>query len=45
MANDEGQRSPWPVFIDVPDGWTVVHPEGPDLCRPSSLVDARRSST
>ncbi|GAA4671888.1 MbtH family protein [Streptomyces youssoufiensis] len=27
LANDEGQHSLWPNFVDVPDGWTVVHPE------------------
>ncbi|MER6346585.1 MbtH family protein [Streptomyces sp. NPDC001595] len=27
LANDEGQHSLWPAFADVPEGWTVVHPE------------------
>ncbi len=27
LINDEGQYSLWPVFADVPDGWTVVHGE------------------
>ncbi len=27
LANDENQHSLWPVFIDVPAGWTVVHEE------------------
>ncbi len=25
LVNDEGQHSLWPVFADVPDGWTVVY--------------------
>ena len=25
LVNDEGQRSLWPAFADVPDGWTVVY--------------------
>ncbi|MET8870048.1 MbtH family protein [Nonomuraea sp. NPDC004580] len=24
LVNDEGQHSLWPVFIDVPEGWTSV---------------------
>jgi MbtH protein len=24
LVNDEGQHSLWPVFAEVPDGWTVV---------------------
>jgi MbtH protein len=27
LVNDEGQHSLWPVFADVPDGWTVVYGE------------------
>lgn len=27
LINDEGQHSLWPVFAEVPDGWTVAHPE------------------
>ncbi|SNT54488.1 MbtH protein [Streptosporangium subroseum] len=27
LVNDEGQHSLWPVFVDVPEGWTVVHGE------------------
>ncbi|MFI9769647.1 MbtH family protein [Streptomyces sp. NPDC052415] len=26
LVNDEGQHSLWPVFANVPDGWTVAHP-------------------
>jgi MbtH protein len=27
LINDEGQYSLWPVFVDVPEGWTIVHGE------------------
>lgn len=27
LRNDEGQHSLWPSFVEVPAGWTVVHPE------------------
>jgi MbtH protein len=27
LVNEEGQHSLWPTFVDVPDGWTVVHGE------------------
>ncbi|MEU5582576.1 MULTISPECIES: MbtH family protein [Streptomyces] len=27
LVNHEGQHSLWPVFAEVPDGWTVVHAE------------------
>jgi MbtH protein len=51
VVNDEGQYSLWPVFADVPDGWTVVYgQEGRQNClayieeswtdmRPKSLAD------
>jgi MbtH protein len=25
LVNDEGQHSLWPTFVDVPNGWTIVH--------------------
>jgi MbtH protein len=25
LVNDEGQHSLWPTFINVPEGWTIVH--------------------
>jgi MbtH protein len=25
LVNDEGQHSLWPLMIDVPAGWQVVH--------------------
>ncbi|MFE2448967.1 MbtH family protein [Streptomyces sp. NPDC059426] len=52
LVNDEGQYSLWPVFADVPAGWTGVHgPDGRQACldhinenwtdmRPKSLVEA-----
>jgi MbtH protein len=27
LVNDENQHSLWPVWIDVPAGWSVVHEE------------------
>ncbi len=52
LKNEEGQYSLWPAFIEVPLGWTVVHPEDTrQACldhinenwtdmRPQSLIDA-----
>jgi MbtH protein len=52
LVNDEGQYSLWPVFADVPDGWSVAHTaDTRDACleyvernwtdmRPRSLADA-----
>jgi MbtH protein len=52
LVNDEGQHTLWPVFADVPPGWTVVYGEGArQSClayieeswtdmRPKSLADA-----
>jgi uncharacterized protein YbdZ (MbtH family) len=25
LINAEGQHSLWPSFIDVPEGWTIIH--------------------
>lgn len=25
LINDEGQHSLWPTFIEVPQGWTIIH--------------------
>ncbi|WP_371618388.1 MbtH family protein [Streptomyces sp. NBC_00454] len=25
LVNEEGQHSLWPVFIEVPLGWTIAH--------------------
>jgi MbtH protein len=52
LRNHEDQRSLWPVFADVPDGWEVEHgPAEREACldhvnrvwtdmRPRSLVEA-----
>jgi len=33
LINDEGQHSLWPLFADVPAGWTVAHgPADRDAC-------------
>ena len=52
LVNDEGQHSLWPVFAEVPAGWTVVFGEDSrDACvdyieanwtdmRPNSLIKA-----
>jgi MbtH protein len=52
LVNDEGQYSLWPVFLDVPAGWTVAHAEDTrDAClefiertwtdmRPRSLIES-----
>jgi MbtH protein len=52
LVNDEGQHSLWPIFADVPPGWTVVYGENDrHSClayveaswadmRPRSLADA-----
>jgi MbtH protein len=25
LINSEGQHSLWPIFVPVPQGWTIVH--------------------
>ncbi|HKF09430.1 MAG TPA: MbtH family protein [Xanthobacteraceae bacterium] len=25
LINEEGQYSLWPSFVDVPNGWTIIH--------------------
>lgn len=27
LINNEGQYSLWPTFVEVPAGWTIVHPQ------------------
>jgi MbtH protein len=51
LINDEGQHSLWPSFIQVPEGWTIVHESGSRAAclefinqhwtdmRPNSLVE------
>ncbi|WP_329222129.1 MbtH family protein [Streptomyces sp. NBC_01485] len=57
LVNDEAQYSLWPAFADVPDGWTVAHPEDTRAAcleyveatwtdmRPKSLVEAMAAGT
>ena len=52
LVNAENQHSLWPVFIEVPAGWTTAHgPDGRQACldyidanwtdmRPASLIRA-----
>lgn len=52
LVNDEDQHSLWPVFVDIPAGWRVVHGEASRAAcldyveknwtdlRPKSLRDA-----
>ncbi|MFE3293896.1 MbtH family protein [Rhodococcus sp. NPDC059234] len=52
LVNDEGQHSLWPMFAEVPAGWTDVHgPASRQECigyveanwtdmRPKSLIEA-----
>ncbi|MFG2986613.1 MbtH family protein [Streptomyces sp. NPDC048258] len=52
LVNDENQHSLWPVFAEVPEGWTVVFgQESRQACldyveknwtdmRPASLIEA-----
>ncbi|MGP8298083.1 MbtH family protein [Streptomyces inhibens] len=54
LTNHEAQYSLWPVFAELPDGWTVAHPESDrQTCldyiekewtdmRPKSLVNMMR---
>jgi MbtH protein len=57
LVNDEGQHSLWPVFVEVPEGWTSVFGKaGRDECleyietswtdmRPKSLIEAMAAET
>ncbi|MEY9849486.1 MbtH protein [Streptacidiphilus sp. BW17] len=56
LVNDEGQHSLWPVFVEVPAGWTSVFGEAlrQDCLdyieqnwtdlRPNSLIEAMANS-
>ncbi|MBS2965019.1 MbtH family protein [Actinocrinis puniceicyclus] len=51
LVNDEGQYSLWPLFAEVPGGWSAAYgPDGRDAClayvertwtdlRPKSLAE------
>jgi len=56
LVNGEGQHSLWPVFVDVPDGWTVAHRDDRQACldyitehwtdlRPRSLLRVTQGRT
>ena len=52
LVNDENQHSLWPVFAEVPSGWTIVFRDSPRAecvayvdehwtdMRPASLIEA-----
>lgn len=56
LMNDEGQYSLWPAFVEVPAGWTIVHPQDSrEACldyinqhwtdmRPRSLIEAMEAA-
>jgi MbtH protein len=56
LVNDEGQYSLWPAFVEVPAGWTIVHPQDTrQACldsieqhwtdmRPRSLIEAMEAA-
>jgi MbtH protein len=56
LINDEGQHSLWPLFAEVPEGWSVIHEEDTrQACldfieqnwtdmRPRSLVESMQES-
>jgi MbtH protein len=57
LINDEGQHSLWPSFIDVPQGWTIIHQsDSRAAClefidrnwtdmRPNSLIESMKQSS
>jgi MbtH protein len=57
LINDEGQHSLWPSFIQVPDGWTIIHESGSRAAclefinqhwtdmRPNSLVEQMKETS
>ena len=56
LINEEGQYSLWPSFVDVPNGWTIIHKsDSRAAClefinrnwtdmRPKSLIKSMESS-
>ncbi len=56
LVNDEGQHSLWPTFVEVPQGWSVVHQsDSRAACldyinknwtdlRPKSLIDSMNAA-
>jgi MbtH protein len=57
LINDEGQHSLWPTFVEVPDGWRIIHKSDTRAAclefinknwtdmRPNSLIAAMEGST
>ena len=56
LINDEGQHSLWPTFVDVPDGWKIIHKSDTRAAcldfinknwtdmRPRSLIESMRAA-
>ena len=56
LVNDEGQHSLWPTFVEVPQGWAIVHQaDSRAAClefinknwtdlRPKSLIESMNAS-
>ena len=56
LINDEGQHSLWPSFVEVPQGWTIIHnADSRAACvefinknwtdlRPNSLIESMNAS-
>lgn len=57
LINDEGQHSLWPSFIQVPEGWTIIHQSSTRAAclefinqhwtdmRPNSLIDHMKEAS
>jgi len=57
LVNDEGQHSLWPTFIEVPQGWTIIHKSDTRAAclefinrnwtdmRPKSLIEKMKQSS
>jgi MbtH protein len=54
LINDEGQHSLWPSFVEVPNGWRIIHKSASRAAclefidrnwadmRPTSLIEAMK---
>jgi MbtH protein len=57
LINDEGQHSLWPTFIEVPNGWRIIHEADTRAAclefinenwvdmRPNSLIESMKASS
>jgi MbtH protein len=57
LVNNEGQHSLWPSFIQVPEGWTIIHESGSRAAclefinqhwtdmRPNSLIEHMKEAS